>query len=168
MPRLRCLPYLNRRWPHCRNSRLLMMPLREFGNLKKQQSATYLLRADKPSLYQLQSTGLLATAGNLRSRTNPSFVRKAQNGVGRNFSLQQYLREGDYQTNRADGRRIRRSLWFGAGPHSHSQRRIPDQQDTGACDTRSGPSDCLLLQNHDSRRFPCTRFGRRARFPLPP
>jgi hypothetical protein len=69
----------------------------QFGNLEKQQSATYLLKADKPALYQLQSTGLLATLGNLRSRTNPSFVRKSQNGVGRNFSLQQYLREGDYQ-----------------------------------------------------------------------
>jgi hypothetical protein len=69
----------------------------QFGNLQKKQSATYLLKADKAALYQLQSTGLLATAGNLRSRTNPSFVRKTQNGVGRNFSLQQYLREGDYQ-----------------------------------------------------------------------
>jgi hypothetical protein len=69
----------------------------QFGDLKKDQSATYLLKADKPALYQLQSTGLMATSGNLRSRTNPSFVRKSQNGVGRNFSLQQYLREGDYQ-----------------------------------------------------------------------
>ncbi len=69
----------------------------QFGDLEKIQGATYLLKADKPALYQLQSTGLLATAGNLRSRTNPSFVRKSQNGVGRNFSLQQYLREGDYQ-----------------------------------------------------------------------
>jgi hypothetical protein len=68
-----------------------------FGNLQKRQSKTYLLKADKAALYQLQSTGLLATAGNLRSRTNPSFVRKSQNGVGRNFNLQQYLREGDYQ-----------------------------------------------------------------------
>jgi hypothetical protein len=68
-----------------------------FGDLKQEQNATYLLQADKAALYQLQSTGLLATAGNLRSRTNPSFVRKSQNGVGRNFSLQQYLREGDYQ-----------------------------------------------------------------------
>jgi hypothetical protein len=69
----------------------------KFGDLEKKQGATYLIKADKPALYQLQSTGLLATAGNLRSRTNPSFVRKSQNGVGRNFSLQQYLREGDYQ-----------------------------------------------------------------------
>ena len=69
----------------------------EFGDLEKRQGATYLIKAEKPALYQLQSTGLLATAGNLRSRTNPSFVRKSQNGVGRNFSLQQYLREGDYQ-----------------------------------------------------------------------
>ncbi len=69
----------------------------KFGDLNKGQDATYLLQADKPALYQLQTTGLLATTGNLRSRTNPSFVRKSQNGVGRNFSLQQYLREGEYQ-----------------------------------------------------------------------
>jgi hypothetical protein len=68
-----------------------------FGDLRKQQTATYLMKADKAALYQLQSTGLLATSGNLRSRTNPSFVRIAKNGIGRNFSLQQYLREGDYQ-----------------------------------------------------------------------
>lgn len=69
---------------------------RQFGDLEKRASSTYLLKAEKPALYRLQSTGLLATAGNLRSRTNPSFVRKSQNGIGRNFSLQQYLREGDY------------------------------------------------------------------------
>jgi hypothetical protein len=74
-------------------------------DLKREQSATYLLKADKAALYQLQTTGLLATSGNLRSRTNPSYVRKSQNGVGRNFSLQQYLREGDYQvTVKTEGR----------------------------------------------------------------
>lgn len=70
---------------------------KQFGDLERRASSTYLLKAEKPALYRLQSTGLLATSGNLRSRTNPSFVRKSQNGVGRNFSLQQYLREGDYQ-----------------------------------------------------------------------
>lgn len=66
-------------------------------DLDRTQGATYIVRADKPALYRLESSGLLATEGNLRSRTVPSFVREAQNGVGRNFLLQQYLREGDYQ-----------------------------------------------------------------------
>jgi hypothetical protein len=60
-------------------------------------SRTFLLRADRPGLYRVQSTGLLATAGTLRSRTVTSLSRGEQNGVGRNFSLGQYLREGDYQ-----------------------------------------------------------------------
>jgi hypothetical protein len=60
-------------------------------------SHTFLVRADRPGLYRVQSTGLLATAGTLRSRTVTSLSRAEQNGVGRNFALGQYLREGDYQ-----------------------------------------------------------------------
>jgi hypothetical protein len=77
----------------------------QYGDLQREQSATFLVKADKPALYEIQSTGLLATSGNLRSRTNPSFLRESQNGIGRNFSLQQYLREGDYQVSvRAEGK----------------------------------------------------------------
>src|ERR1700710_300218 len=35
--------------------------------------------------------------GPLRPRTVPALRRDAENGVGRNFLVQQYLREGDYQ-----------------------------------------------------------------------
>ena len=60
-------------------------------------SRTFLVRADRAGLYGVQSTGLLATSGTLRSRTVTSLSSAAENGVGRNFSLGQYLREGDYQ-----------------------------------------------------------------------
>jgi hypothetical protein len=66
-------------------------------DLDRRESATFLVQAAEPGLYVLESTGLLATEGNLRSRTVTSFTREAENGVGRNFRLGQYLREGDYQ-----------------------------------------------------------------------
>jgi hypothetical protein len=69
----------------------------QFADLPESGSATFIVRADEPALYQLQSTGLLATEGNLRTRTTPSLFRQSENGVGRNFLVQQYLREGMYQ-----------------------------------------------------------------------
>jgi hypothetical protein len=66
-------------------------------DLDRDQPATYVLKVNKPALYRLESTGLLETEGNLRTRTNPSLVRQQANGVGRNFLIQQYLRKGDYQ-----------------------------------------------------------------------
>jgi hypothetical protein len=68
-----------------------------FFDLAPNENRSFLVRADAPALYQLQTTGLLATEGNLRTRTVVSFRRQAENGVGRNFLIQQYLREGDYQ-----------------------------------------------------------------------
>ncbi len=68
-----------------------------YFDLDRNSSSTFNLRADKSELYQIQSTGLLATDGNLRSRTTPRFVRESQNGKGRNFFMRQYLHEGDYQ-----------------------------------------------------------------------
>jgi hypothetical protein len=68
-----------------------------FFDLERGQQSTWLVVAEKPGLYAVRSTGLLATAGTLRTRTVPALRRDAQNGVGRNFLVQQYLREGDYQ-----------------------------------------------------------------------
>lgn len=68
-----------------------------FFDLERNSSSSFIIRAEKPGLYHIQSTGLLATGGNLRSRTTPSFVQESENGSGRNFSIRQYLREGDYQ-----------------------------------------------------------------------
>src|SRR5216117_604053 len=69
----------------------------QFFDLERGADTTFLLRADAPALYRLQSTGLLATEGRLRTRTVTAFARAAANGVGRNFFIEQYLREGDYQ-----------------------------------------------------------------------
>ena len=68
-----------------------------FLDLAQAQRSTYELRADKPGLYAVRSSGLLATSGTLRTRTVPELRHEEQNGVGRNFVVQQYLREGDYQ-----------------------------------------------------------------------
>ncbi len=68
-----------------------------FFDLDRNSSSTFNVQADKSALFQIQSTGLLATEGNLRSRTTPQFVRESENGKGRNFFIRQYLHEGDYQ-----------------------------------------------------------------------
>lgn len=70
----------------------------QFLDLERNAGATFFLQADRPALYEIRSTGLLATSGTLRTRTVPELRREEENGVGRNFLLQQYLREGDYQT----------------------------------------------------------------------
>ncbi len=69
----------------------------QFLDLGRLSQATFLLNADKPGLYQVESTGLLATKAALRSRTIPAYAAESQNGTGRNFSLRQYLTQGDYQ-----------------------------------------------------------------------
>lgn len=61
------------------------------------EARTFLVAADDPALYRIESTGLLATAGALRTRTRANLLSQAENGVGRNFALAAYLREGDYQ-----------------------------------------------------------------------
>jgi len=66
-------------------------------DLDRQQQATFGVAVNQPALYRLETTGLLETQGNLRTRTNPSLVRRQANGVGRNFLIQTYLRQGDYQ-----------------------------------------------------------------------
>ena len=73
-------------------------------DLDREGTATFRVVAGKPGLYRLESTGLLATSGSVRSRTVTSLAQAAQNGVGRNFLVQSYLREGEYQvTVRAEG-----------------------------------------------------------------
>jgi len=59
--------------------------------------ATFLLETPEPGLYRIESTGLLATGGTLRTRTNPALVGVAENGVGRNFAIQTFLTRGDFQ-----------------------------------------------------------------------
>lgn len=66
-------------------------------DLAASEARTFVVAADASALYRFESTGLLATAGSLRTRTRANLLAQAENGVGRNFSLAAYLREGDYQ-----------------------------------------------------------------------
>ncbi|MDR3436380.1 hypothetical protein [Telmatospirillum sp.] len=68
-----------------------------FLDLDRDQSSTFVVKVDKPALYQLESTGRLQTSGTIRTQVQPSLDRAEANGIGRNFLLQQYLREGLYQ-----------------------------------------------------------------------
>lgn len=68
-----------------------------FLRLDREQAATFTVQVQAPALYRLESTGLLHTEGNLRTRTTTSLMRQNSNGIGRNFLIQQYLREGQYQ-----------------------------------------------------------------------
>jgi hypothetical protein len=69
----------------------------EYFDLDRDQPTTLAVTVDQSALYRLETGGLLETQGTLRTRTNPLLVRQQTNGVGRNFLIQQYLREGDYQ-----------------------------------------------------------------------
>ncbi|MBV8200495.1 MAG: hypothetical protein JOZ15_07710, partial [Acidobacteria bacterium] len=76
-----------------------------FIDLARGAGATFLVKVDKPALYQLQTTGVLATGAALRTRTVTSLAAGNANGVGRNALVRQYLRQGDFQaTVTAEGR----------------------------------------------------------------
>jgi hypothetical protein len=65
-------------------------------DLAATESRTFLMKAADAALYRVETTGLLATSGNLRTRTVTSLARATSGGSGRNFLVQQYLRSGDY------------------------------------------------------------------------
>ncbi len=67
-----------------------------FLDLERKQSQTFLVKVDRPALYRVETTGLLETAGTIRTQVHPSLSSAAANGVGRNMLLQQYLRQGVY------------------------------------------------------------------------
>ena len=63
------------------------------------------LAVSEPALYLLESTGLLAVEGALRTRTRTDFAKNAAGGSGRNFRVARYLRPADYRLSvRAQGR----------------------------------------------------------------
>lgn len=66
-------------------------------DLSAGQRATASVTVDVPGLYVLESTGLLALSGTLRTQTQPHLDSATANGAGRNFRIEQYLREGEYQ-----------------------------------------------------------------------
>lgn len=69
----------------------------QFFDLDRDEARTFLVRADEGGLYRLESTGLLATEGNLRNRVVTSLARSSAGGTGRNFLVQQAVQSGDYQ-----------------------------------------------------------------------
>jgi hypothetical protein len=68
-----------------------------YFDLKRSSSGSFKVHVDKPGLYQFETTGLLGTAGKVRTRTTPALFSQSENGVGRNFLIQNFLREGEYQ-----------------------------------------------------------------------
>ncbi|MBN1550677.1 hypothetical protein JW979_04375, partial [bacterium] len=68
-----------------------------FTTLSKNEQKTFLFKVNEPAFYQIESTGLLAMHGQLRTRTILNLADETANGSGRNFKIQQFLREGDYQ-----------------------------------------------------------------------
>jgi hypothetical protein len=68
-----------------------------YFDLKRASSSSFKVHVDKPGFYQFETSGLLHTGGKVRTRTNPSLFSASENGVGRNFLIQNYLREGEYQ-----------------------------------------------------------------------
>lgn len=88
--------------PDARLARLPKFPVvtpdaPRYLDLKRRSSETFNVRVDKPGLYRFETTGLLHTGGKVRTRVNPSLFQESENGIGRNFLVQRYLREGDYQ-----------------------------------------------------------------------
>lgn len=69
----------------------------DFIDLAATQSITFALPVAQDALYRFETTGLLETGGAIRTRTNPFLASVEGNGVGRNFLLEPFLREGDYQ-----------------------------------------------------------------------
>lgn len=76
-----------------------------FFDLGRDDQRTFLVHAEDDALYRLETTGLLDTAGTVRSRVTTSLANSTGGGSGRNFFLHQYLNAGDYQLGlRTEGR----------------------------------------------------------------
>jgi hypothetical protein len=75
-----------------------------FFDLARGESKTALLNVAEPSLYRIETTGLLATSCTIRTRTQTHLFEDTSGGVGRNSLVQAYLKPGEYQvTVRAEG-----------------------------------------------------------------
>jgi hypothetical protein len=68
-----------------------------FTDLTKKGQETWRLEVDTDGLYEVASSGLLDTSGNIRTRTRPQLANASAGGPGRNFEVGAYLRQGTYQ-----------------------------------------------------------------------
>jgi hypothetical protein len=66
-------------------------------DIGRSSASSFQMQVEKPGFYQFETTGLLATDGKVRTRINPALFSATENGAGRNFMIQNYLREGEYQ-----------------------------------------------------------------------
>lgn len=86
--------------PAAAGDALAEVPLLEDGlslSLGRREARSFRFRVEREGFHTLASTGLLATAGSLRSRVLPPFAQAEANGTGRNFRLAAWLPEGEYQ-----------------------------------------------------------------------
>ena len=65
--------------------------------LGRQDAKTWRVDVTEAGLYTLGSRGLLHTEGAVRTRVRTSLASDTAGGPGRNFQLQEYLGQGDYQ-----------------------------------------------------------------------
>jgi uncharacterized protein YecT (DUF1311 family) len=68
-----------------------------FVDVAPSEKRTFNVAVKEPGLYRLETSGLLQTEGAIRTPTVIALDRQSNNGTGRNFLIQQYLGEGDYQ-----------------------------------------------------------------------
>lgn len=64
--------------------------------LARDEARTFTFTADRAGLYVVQTSGLLAMNGQLRTRLAPRLATAAENGPGRNFTIRRYLETGEY------------------------------------------------------------------------
>src|SRR4029079_15110911 len=77
---------------------LLVPGTPHFLDLEREPQATFKRAVAEAGLYELATTGLLATAASVRTRTNPDLAQASESGgVGRNATLRPYLRGGGQQ-----------------------------------------------------------------------
>jgi hypothetical protein len=69
----------------------------DYVDLAQGESMTFDVPVSQDALYRFETTGLIETGGTIRTRTIPSLMSVEGNGIGRNFLLQPFLREGEYQ-----------------------------------------------------------------------
>lgn len=67
-----------------------------YGDFKRSETKSFILRVERPSFYRVETTGRLAFSMNVRSATIISLYKSDRNGVGRNALMQSYLKPGDY------------------------------------------------------------------------
>jgi uncharacterized protein YecT (DUF1311 family) len=68
-----------------------------FFDVAAAEKRSFNVTVKQPGLYRLETSGLLQTEGAIRTPTVIALDRQSNNGTGRNFLIQQYLGEGDYQ-----------------------------------------------------------------------